>query len=104
MCFWLSLFYYQYSTSGGGAQAESLIFRSGRLNFEQSASPLLSYLIKEYLHSIIQYWTVRRLIFEWVEKAVSISGKDFYSNLSISGAQFRAIGGFSYRRNGLGRR
>ena len=31
------LFYYQYSTSGGGVQGDSLIFRSGRLNFEQSA-------------------------------------------------------------------
>ena len=37
MCLWRSLFYYQYSTSGGRVQAESLIFRSGRLNFEQSA-------------------------------------------------------------------
>lgn len=31
------LFYYQYSTSGGRVQADSSIFRSGRLNFEQSA-------------------------------------------------------------------
>ena len=35
------LFYYQYSTSGGGGQGDSSIFRSGRLNFEQS-TPLCS--------------------------------------------------------------
>ena len=29
--------------------------------------PLPSYLIREYLHSAIQYWTVRRLIFEQSE-------------------------------------
>ncbi len=62
MCLWLSLFYYQYSTSGGGVQEESLIFRSERLNFEQSAPPLPSYLIREYLYSTIQYWTVRQRV------------------------------------------
>ena len=56
-------FYYQYSISGGEVQGKSSILSKTPLQYlRHSAPPLPSYLIREYLHSAIQYWTVRQRV------------------------------------------
>lgn len=69
-CF--SLFYYQYSTSGGGVQEKSPILRHQYEILNNPAPPLPSYLIRECLHLTLKYWTVRRFFLQDERPRVSV--------------------------------
>ena len=68
-------------------QGDSLIFRSGRLNFEQSVPPLPSYLIREYLYLTIQYWIVRQSVM-WEGSPCVASNHSSRTYFPISGKNF----------------